>query len=383
MKLVDIFTAYFQASQHYVVLITPYALHLWWLLMVLELATIGITWMMGSDDPPELLWRVARWIFTGGFAYWWIVNAWPLGITILGSFNELGVNLTGMPNLAPYTFLKTALRMCELIMSAPSSGRLIPDFALRIEEFLMSGAIFVVYVIVAGLALFTLTAAFIVLAGGIILVPFLVNRFTAPIGEGYFTWLVKTGVVIFFFYLVLGIANAFVAEWGTGIATTCGAGGVWLPSPLLGAAPVIKPSLTCTIPIPMPDLMRLFADSVILAIIAIGVPFTAGAIVNHGVNAAVEHLAAAKYLAGSVATPVVGAIGALGSRIYKSIRSDSQRSTLEQRLAAGAAAAAKNPPPQSQVATQQLPKPPAVNSFGVQRTQTLPKGNGAKPTSRI
>jgi P-type conjugative transfer protein TrbL len=382
MGLEDIYTPYFDASQHYTAIITPYAVHLLYVLILLELTTIGLTWMAGSnDDPPEILWRLVRLIFTGGFAYWWIYNAWTLGMIVIGSFNQLGVVLTGQPGLTAIAFLRSALRLSQLLFSAPGASGLLPDLALRIEEFLLSNVIFLVFLIVAALALFTITAGYIILAGGIIIVPFLACRFTSSLGEGYFTWIVKTGVVIFFFYLVLGIAESFVGRWGTGVAAICGAkAGISLPSPLLGAAPVAAPVLTCTVPIVIPDLLRLLADCVILAFIAVGVPFTAGAIVSHGVNAAVEHFAAAKYLAGSAVKPVARSITNATQRAFHKSESQS-RSTLEQRLAAGAAA--KNPPRQSQIATQRLPHPPAINSFGVQRTQALPNGNEAKPTSKI
>jgi type IV secretion system protein VirB6/type IV secretion system protein TrbL len=381
MNLENIFLPYFQGAQHYAAVITPYALHLLYLMACLEAVTIAITYVMGSDDPPELLWRILRLLFTTGFTYWWIINAWTLGLTVLGSFDQLGVILTGQPNLTPMAFIKTALRLSELIFSAPSSNRLLPDFALRIEEFLLANTIFFIFLVVTALALFTLTAAYVILAGGVILVPLLPSRFTSPMAEGYFTWLVKTGVVIFFFYLVLGIAEAFVADWGTKVAGLCGAGTFTLPSPVLGTAPVAAPVLSCTVPIIIPDLLRLLADSVILAFIAIGVPFTAGAIVSHGVNAALEHFAAAKYLTGAVARPIAGAIAAVSRQIYRHMQSSSQQTTLQQRMTAGAAAAASMRP--SAQATTKLPPPPSRNAFGVQRTQGLAQNNGTKPTSRI
>jgi type IV secretion system protein TrbL len=382
MDLEDIYTPYFDASQHWAAVITPYAVHLLYLLLLLEIVTIGLTWMMGSDDPPELLWRLVRLVFTGGFAYFWIYNAWTLGLTVIGSFNELGVILTGQPGLTPIAFMRSALRLSQLLFSAPGASGLLPDLALRIEEFLLSNVIFLVFLMVATLALFTLTAAYIILAGGIIIVPFLSSRFTSAIAEGYFTWVVKTGVVIFFFYLVLGIAEFFVGKWDTSVATLCGAKAMSLPSPLLGTAPVSVPVLTCTVPLVMPDLLRLLADCVILAFIAIGIPFTAGAIVSHGVSAALENFAAAKYLAGSALRPVARNIGSAVSHAFHTTDNRTQ-SKLEQRLAAGAAAAAANPPPQSLTTTQRLSKPPPSNAFGVQRTQGLPNGNGARSTTKI
>jgi hypothetical protein len=92
---------------------------------------------------------------------------------------------------------------------------------------------------------------------------------------------------------------------------------------------------------------------------------------------ALEHFAAAKYLAAGSGHKVASAIGGLSRQISRATHSSSQRMTLQQRMTAGAQAAA-------QVATNRQAAPPASrNAYGVQRTQTLPQASGAKPTSRI
>jgi hypothetical protein len=148
---------------------------------------------------------------------------------------------------------------------------------------------------------------------------------------------------------------------------------------MLGGPPIIVSATTCTNPIPVASLLTLFADVVILAFIAVGVPFTAASIVSHGVNMAIEHLASARYLAGSVARPMVRAMSGMAHQFHRMTRSNNQ-SRLEQRLAAGAAAAAANRP--SQAVTTRLPRPPAVNAFGVQSTTGL-SGSASRQTSKI
>jgi P-type conjugative transfer protein TrbL len=368
----DIFTAYFNAAAHYAPLITVYAMHLWWLLTLLELIVIGITWMMGSDDLPEACWRIVRWIFTAGFAYWWIQQSWVLGLTVLGSFNQLGVELTGQPSLAPMAFIQSATNIAKLIFSAPSTHRMIPDIGLAIEEAMLSGLVYFSFLIIAALAVFTLVAAYIILSGGPILVPFLVSRFTSHMAEGYFTWLMRTGVIIFFFYLMLGIAQQLMTGYLATVTAICTPTGMILPSPLLGAPPVATPAIACTNPIPVNILVELFADALILAIVCGAVPFVAGSIVNHGINAAIEHLAAAKYLAGSASRQITRAVSTVMSRARQTSNSNNS-STLQQRMAAGAAASARVSP---------KPAAPAPNAFGVTPTQTFPQANG-KPTTRI
>ena len=357
----DIFTAYFTASQHYSAAVIPYALDLFAGLTLVEVVTVALTYIMNSDDLPELGWRIVRLLFTSGFAYWWIINSWTLGLTVLGSFNQLGVELTGQPSLAPIAFIHTATAIAKMLFASPSTGRLIPNIALAIAEFILADTIYVIFIIVAGVALFTVVAAYIILAGGTIIVAFLPCRFTSSLAEGYFTWLVKTGVVIFFFYLVLGIAEQFALDWQNTVTGVCNPTATMLPSPFLGAAPVPTPSTPCTPPIPTDVLLELLADAIVLAIIAAGVPFVAGAIVNHGVNAALEHFAAAKYLASSIARPILQGMGAVASQVRQAMHSQSQRTTLEQRMAAGAAASASM---RSSQPTMPLTSPPTPPSGG-------------------
>jgi P-type conjugative transfer protein TrbL len=371
----DIYTSYFNAAQHYAAVITPYAQHLVYVLILLELTTIGITWMMGSDDPPEFAWRIVRLAFTGGFALWWVSNSWNLGLIILGSFNQLGFDLTGVPGLTPMAIIRTAAHISGMIFSSPSTGRLIPDFGIALEEVLLSGLIYIIFIIIAALAIFVIIGGYIILAGSNILVAFLPNRWTTALTEGYFPWVVKTGVVIFFFYLVLGIAQSLMATWDTAVAGICGPVAAALPSPFLGTTPTIVPAVTCSAPIPVAVLSTLLADAIVLAIICIGVPFTAGAIVQSGSHMALEHFATAKYLATSAVRPV-GRVAATAYNAYRNSSTNNQ-SKLQQRITAGANAAA-----QIAANRQTAPLPP-TNAYGVQRTQALPQSNGARPTGRI
>jgi hypothetical protein len=87
-------------------------------------------------------------------------------------------------------------------------------------------------------------------------------------------------------------------------------------------------------------------------------------------------------LAGSALRPAARSIGNAVSHAFHASDSHTQ-SKLEQRLAAGAAAATANATPQSQTLTQRLAKPPPNNAFGVQRTQGIPQGNGARSTTKI
>ncbi len=56
MSPTNIFTAFYDQGGNLAALITPYALHLLYLLLFVEVGTTSITWMRGNDDIPDLLW---------------------------------------------------------------------------------------------------------------------------------------------------------------------------------------------------------------------------------------------------------------------------------------------------------------------------------------
>lgn len=125
----DLLDAFHDTGLHLASFMAPYSLHLLYLLILTEIITIGITWMMGSDDPPELVWRIGRLIFSGGFAWWWLVNAFPLGTSLIGSFDQIGRIIANAPaGLAPSQFFDVGLRIAKILWNSPSSSRMLPDF---------------------------------------------------------------------------------------------------------------------------------------------------------------------------------------------------------------------------------------------------------------
>ena len=338
----EILATYAAQGQHFAALVTPYSLRLLYLMILVEVLILAITWMMGSDDPREFGWRIIRLIFTAGMAYWWLVNCWTLGVTVIGSFNELGKVISGNPDLTPANFVDIGVALAKVLWNAPSAAGYVPQIPLAIGKILLAMTVFIVLLIVAGLAIFTITAGYLIIGPASILIAFLPCRFTSTMSEGYFTWLIRTGVTILFFFVVLGTAQSFAGQWTTELASECGAAGG-----------------SCTQPIPLESLLSLLGSTVVLAFIAIGIPFSAAAIVTHGVNMAIEHLAAAKYLGSSLGRSIARPLAAVMS--HRNRQAGIPRPSLEKRLAAGANAAATTrlqAPLPSQIPTQRTLIPP-------------------------
>jgi hypothetical protein len=92
-------------------LMTPYMLDLFYLLALLEIVVIGINHMMGENNTESLIWGFVRIGFRAGFVWYWLQNAWTFGTTIIGSFDMLGSQITGIPHLDPVTLYNVGLQI--------------------------------------------------------------------------------------------------------------------------------------------------------------------------------------------------------------------------------------------------------------------------------
>jgi hypothetical protein len=356
----DLIAAFFNTGQIMAGQIQPYARSLIGLLILVEVLTIAITYMMAdSDNPPAALWAIVRLLFTGGFGFWWIINAWVLGLDVIGSFDQIGRNLGGAPNgLEPSQFFDIAIRITKILWNAPSSGRLLPTIGLDILEGLIIVAIMILLGLLAAVAAFSLIATMLIIGPGSIFVGFMPCRFTSSLSENYFVWLVRTGALLLGFYVVLATCQHFAALWNTTLSIICRPVTATLPVPFLGAAPTAATATACTAPIPVDSLLTLFFDILLMAVVGLCLPFILAALAGHGVHLGLENLASAKYLAGSTVRHMSNAIGGLSHQVSRMAQHLNQHTTLNQRIEAGAAAAARSAP------TQPLTPPPSSPSSG-------------------
>lgn len=355
----DLIAAFFDSGLHLAAQIAPYSLHLLYLLVLIEILTIALSWMMGNNDPPELLWRICRLIFTGGFSYWWLGSAWALGRDLIGSFDQIGRNIANAPNgLQPSQMFDVWLRIAKILWDSPSSTSMIPNFGLAILEGLLIIVIMLFFGILAAVAAFSLVSANLLIGPGSIFVSFMPCRFTSSLSENYFIWLVRTGALLLGFYVILATCQHFAELWAASLTSICGPTTSTLPIPFFAGPPTTAPAVTCTAPIPVATLLTLFMDVILLVVVGLSIPFALASMAGGGVHLALENLASARYLSRSITRPLGRAAASLARQVN---RSGPAANRLQQRLVAGANAAATtrlSPPPPSSIPTQRTLTPP-------------------------
>jgi len=98
MTFNDIATQFYNAGAHYSAAIQPYAIKLFFALLLID---ILVTWIQfiaeGQLDAPHFLGRLIKHILTGGFVYLMIVNAFSWMNAVIKSFSAIGAAVTVSP----------------------------------------------------------------------------------------------------------------------------------------------------------------------------------------------------------------------------------------------------------------------------------------------
>ena len=200
--------------------------------------------------------------------------------------------------------------MAETIFDTPASASLMPNLELAIVESVSAFIILLSFVIAAAALMLTLIESYLVIGGAALLLGFGGSRWTASIAEGYFSYVIRVGTRLLFFYLVLGIGVQIATQWQAAIH-----GG--LPScrhhacrglQLIGSPPKAIMTTVCSNTIPVRTMLDLTAMSIVFLIVTLAVPYTAASIVSGTVGLALSHAFEAAYVAQTIIRPITSAL---------------------------------------------------------------------------
>lgn len=310
MNLNDIATQFYAAGLKYGVALQPYALKLFFALFLID---IVVTWIQytaeGQLDPSYFLGRMIKHILSGGFIYLMIVNAFPWMNAVIKSFSAIGAGVTGLPTLSPQTVLALGYNMAHTIFNAPANASMVTNLELAIVQSVSGFVVLFAFTITAAMLLFTLVEAYLMVGGGVILLGFGGNRFTAAAGEGYFPFVIRVGVRLLFFYLVLAVGVELATAWNAAIVAACNP----VPSTLpwystYGVAPKSIVTTACSGSVPVADMINYTIGSIVFAIVCIGIPHAVASLVGGSIGLALAHAFEAAYIAQTVVRPITSGL---------------------------------------------------------------------------
>jgi len=218
----QIATQFYSAGLSYSAAIQPYALKLFFALLLID---IVVTWIQytaeGQVDPSFFLGRMIKHILSGGFIYLMIINAFTWMTAVVASFSRIGAAVTGLPSLSPQTVLQLGGQMASTIFDTPASTSMMTNLEIAIIQSVCGFIVLLAFTITAIALLFTLVEAYIEIGGGVLLLGFGGNRFTASAAEGYFPFVIRVGVRLLFYYLVLAVGVHLANQWSAAILAAC------------------------------------------------------------------------------------------------------------------------------------------------------------------
>src|SRR5216684_1680912 len=270
----DIATQFYAAGTKYSSAIQPYAIKLFVALLLLD---ILVTWIQ----------------FTA----------------VVKSFSTLGAAVSGLPALSPQTVLQIGGNIASIIFNAPANASLMTNIELAIIQSVSAFIVLLSFVISAAMLLLTLIEAYLVIGGGVILLGLGANRFTAPAAEGYFGFVIRVGVRLLLFYLVLAIGVQMANQWSAALAAACKPVPATLPWwTTYGVPPSSIITTVCSGTIPVSVMLDYAAFAIVFMIVCIAVPHTAASIAGGTVGLALSHAFEAAFIAQTVIRPITSAL---------------------------------------------------------------------------
>jgi type IV secretion system protein TrbL len=308
----DIANQFNLAAMKYSAAIQPYAIKLFIGLLLIDILATWIQFTVeGQLDGSFFLGRLMKHLLSGGFVYLMIINALPWMQAVLNSFSRIGAAATGLPALSPQTVLQLGGNMASTIFNTPATASLMADIELAIVQSISAFVVLLSFVITAAMLLLTLIEAYLVVGGGVILLGFGANRFTAPAAEGYFGYVIRVGVRLLFFYLVLAIGVQMASQWSAAITAACKPVPATVPWwTTYGVPPSSIVTTVCSGTIPVSVMLDYAAFAIVFMIVCIAVPHTAASIAGGTVGLALSHAFEAAFIAQTVIRPITSALQA-------------------------------------------------------------------------
>jgi type IV secretion system protein TrbL len=312
MTFNDIATQFYNAGAHYSAAIQPYTIKLFFALLLID---IIVTWIQfiaeGQLDAPHFLGRLIKHILTGGFVYLMIVNAFSWMNAVIKSFSAIGAAVTGLPALNPQTVLQVGTNMASTIFNSPGNASMMTNFEQAIVQSVAAFIVLLTFVVTAAMLLLTLVESYLVVGGGVILLGLGANRFTAPAAEGYFGYVIRVGVRLLFFYLVLAVGVQMANQWSAALVAACKPIPATLPWwTTYGLPPSAIVTTVCSGTISASDMLNYTAFAVVFMVVSIAVPHMAAGIAGGTIGLALSHAFEAAYVAQTIIRPITSALQA-------------------------------------------------------------------------
>jgi hypothetical protein len=199
--------------------------------------------------------------------------------------------------------------MAATIFDAPATTSIMTNVELIIIQSVSAFVVLLSFVITASMLLLTLIESYLVVGGGVILLGLGASRFTAPAAEGYFGYVIRVGIRLLFFYLVLAIGVQMANQWSEALVAACKPVATTLPWwTTYGVPPASIVTTACSGTLPVSAMLIYTAFAIVFMIVSIAVPYMAAGIASGTIGLALSHAFEAAFIAQTVIRPITSAL---------------------------------------------------------------------------
>lgn len=205
-------------------ILSVYAARLFWILVLIDLAWLGIQLALNPGEFSDFFAALVRKILFIGF--FWIllqpVGGGPAGGQARGIqwANDIVISLVqaagqannwagGTPNITPSNVFDTGYNLCSQIFNSLKFWSPGGSLALVIGGII----IMVCFALIAAMMLLMYVQSYIVVYAGVILLGFGGSMFTKDISLMYFRAALAVGVKLFVMILIVGIGQIIITQW--------------------------------------------------------------------------------------------------------------------------------------------------------------------------
>jgi type IV secretion system protein TrbL len=199
-----------------------YARNLFFVLVAIEMAWSGVTYVLQKDSLPDFFVALALKLLSVGFFLILLQPEYgPAWINdIIASFMQAGSAISGLPLFGPTdpsAIFNCGTDIAGAMMMNLSGGGVSLDLLGLLEAYLTALlcalGVMLAFAVVAGQLLVALIESYIVIGGGLFFLGFTGSRWTLVFGEKYLGYVFSVGTKLFMLELIVGLGYGLGQQW--------------------------------------------------------------------------------------------------------------------------------------------------------------------------
>lgn len=219
---------YQAASAGWMTAALAYALHLFYLLVAIEIPVSAIFYLFYKEGLADFLAALLIKLLALLF-FWVLMQEAPVWIpAILQSFTQAGAGISGAPTLDPSSVFDQGVTVATAMLTSINNASIFSAFLLIVIAGRCAVGIVLAYAVIAAQLLITLVESYLVMGGGVLMLGFAGSRWTLVFTARYVGYVVSVGIKLFVLYLIIGLGGTLATQWAAVFTT---AQQTFLPQP--------------------------------------------------------------------------------------------------------------------------------------------------------